>query len=219
MPQDTLFAYDGRAYTDVHDYAFLAADRPAFQCVGKVRIITGPQGEIVEKWPCGRIIPDYCFSPCATYALHRSRPVRPRCVACEQEIREARKRLWEMETRARTALGHHMQRERAQGLHEIRKLVDYQVVTGVTIKFLADHMRDAALNDRPCPHCEVRWSEMVGGWRMHISLDRTDPKRMLALDNFTLKCRTGNSQRKAPDPRAAAVRDAYWRLIRREQRG
>jgi hypothetical protein len=217
---DWLFSYDGNGYRDNRDYSFLAADRPSFQCIGKPREIHGPNGELVIKWPCGRILPDFCFTPrWRMYTSSKYRPVMLRCIACEQEIREARKRLWEHETKARTALSHHMQRERDQGLHDIRSLADYEAITGVTVAVLADEFRRAEQQDLPCPHCEVPWSKMLGGWRMQMSLDRTDPTRMLALDNFTLKCRSGNSQRKNANPRIAAIRDAYWRLIRRERRG
>jgi hypothetical protein len=204
------------------DYSWLAPDRPLFQCQGKMAVIEGPQGEVVERWPCGRLLPDLCFRPNRRrvgriYMAHW-RPVHSRCVVCEQNITDARKKLYEHEIKAQGVLSSHMRKERKQRLHNCRKLADYEVLTGVTRDWLAGKMRTAEQNDDPCPHCEVRWSQMAGGWRMQMTVDRTDRTRTLSHDNLTLRCRTGNTQKGTTDARTSAIRDAYWRVIRRECR-
>lgn len=205
------------------DYSWLASDRPLFQCQGQVKIIAGPLGEVVERRPCGRLLPDFCFRPKPRRVDHLKtvhwRPVHWRCVSCEQEDGEAYRELWIHEVRARKALQRHMRIERKEGLHGAWKLSEYEALSGVTVAWLADKMRVAEQNDSPCPHCEVRWSEMPGGWRLQMTVDRPDVSRTLAQDNCTLKCRTGNSQGARTPVRTRQVREAYWRVIRRERRG
>lgn len=197
------------------DWSWLAPDRPAFYCTGRPIHLYGPNGEHEVYEPCGRLLPDFCFrSRGSTYACSRGRPVMPRCVACEQKIRTARNRLWFWKRRTQKALQSHMIRERRQGLHCERNLADFLKLGGLTIDEIAEAMQHAAEHDTECSHCGRHWSEMPGGAKMQITLDRTDPQRLMAHDNWGLKCRTGNPQKGTTSPRVQQIRDAYWRHLR-----
>lgn len=147
---------------------------------------------------------------------------RPDCVICEYEDREQYRAEHIFEETARNRLTDHMRREREQGLHRCTTLAEYMIQTGVTIQWLADLMRRAWENDEQCAHCEsvgrrAHWHAIcpvIEGVPdlSRMTVDRTDPKRLLARDNLTLMCLTGNQQKNDTDIAIVAIRDAYWRM-------
>ena len=177
------------------DYSFMAPDRLTKQCRH-----------------CGRILPDLCFRRNRRRGGVISRH-RPRCVVCEQEIKDAYKREHRHEMAARSVLRSHMRRERKQGLHTVKTLPEYERLTGVTVEWLAAEMRAAELDDGVCPHCGVKWSLMPA----QMSVDRTDRSRLLSRSNLVLMCRTGNSQKGTLDARTWEIRRAYWREVNHER--
>lgn len=212
IPGETaMFA---RTLEVTEDWRWLAPDRPAYQCMGGAIIIIGPNLERHVHQPCGRILPDYCFRPVGHLKMPDHRPVRARCIACEQEIRTVKSRYWFWELRAARSLRAHMRKERKQGLHQETRLEPYLSLGQLTVKQVANAMRAAEANDTACPHCGKAWSQMPGGAVEQMTLDRIDTSRLLAHDNYTLKCRTGNSQHGTTEPRAQQVRDTYWRKLR-----
>jgi hypothetical protein len=205
--------FQGDLFGNSSDWSDLAPDRPAWQCQGRAVTVKGPHGEVEVYRPCGNYLPDLCFIPERALRRHsaRTRPVRARCARCEFNIRAARKRLWRYRMRAKNALAKHMLRERAAGLHVCRRLADYEVLTGVTVDWLADRMERSAVHDEACERCRKRWSTMDGSWVMQMTVDRPDTKRTLSRDNLLLKCLGCNTSEKDTDARTRNVRDAMWR--------
>jgi hypothetical protein len=172
---------------------------------------------------CGRILPLACFRPQTVQSEHG--PVlgtEPDCVVCEYDERLAYRRANLWEDAARQRLADHMQRERKQGLHNCRSVRDYELLTGVTVEWLADLMRHAYETNAACHHCEsvgrrATWQvacpiDEDGLPDLHrMTIDRTDPARLLARDNLTLMCLTGNIAKNSTDPDTYNVRQAYWR--------
>jgi hypothetical protein len=170
---------------------------------------------------CGRILPECCFF--RSHSRHGSMArFHPDCVICEYERREAWRHEHVFEEAARTRLGDHMRRERDQRLHRYRTLAEYELLTGVTVAWLAELMRDAWERNAHCHHCDS--AGRVAEWQSicpviegipdlsRMTIDRTDPSRLLARDNLTLMCLIGNIAKNDTDPRTNAIRNAYWRL-------
>jgi hypothetical protein len=202
------------SYGDVVDLSWLAPDQSSYECTGKPVVITGMDGTMETLLPCGWVLPADCFRPQpeSPYGDSRKRPVRGRCVACEEKIRTTRNRLDFWGKRITEAVRRHYKKERAEHLHAAQCFSDYLMLTGIELGALATRAREAAERDHKCQHCQKRWSEMPGGAIMHLSLDRRDPERPLSMDNYSFICRTGNSQYARVAPRARTIRDAMYRI-------
>jgi hypothetical protein len=50
-----------------------------------------------------------------------------------------------------------------------------------------------------------------------MTIDRTDPDRLLARDNLTLMCLYGNIGKNDTDPKTYGIRCAYWRMHHAQQ--
>lgn len=172
---------------------------------------------------CLRILPLTCFrGGWDSHVSRRGESRHPDCVICEFLAQEAyrQEHLWEHAAEQR--IRDHMTRERKQGLHACTTLEDYMRLTGVTISWLARKMEVAWETDDVCSHCETaglpaHWRQIVpdpyGDYRQleRMTIDRTDPKRLLARDNLTLMCRPGNVAKSKTPPDIYNDRQAYWR--------
>lgn len=211
--QAALFTMTGGEQVDL---SWLAPHQPSYECLGKAAIITGVDGAMEILYPCGFILPADCFRPRVRFgasygAPQRRRPVMMRCVECEEKIRTAKNRLNFWGNRMENSAKHHYRKERKEGLHAAPTFNDYLLLTNLDLKELAKRAREAAEQDLRCTHCHKQWSAFPGGAIMHLSLDRRDPTRLLAMDNYGFTCRTGNSQYARVSPRARTVRDAMYR--------
>jgi hypothetical protein len=143
-------------------------------------------------------------------------------VICEYDEREQYRRDHVFEVAASQRLQDHMRREREQGLHTCKTFAEYQIQTGVTVTWLADLMRHDWENDEQCGHCET--VGRAAHWHAicpviegipdlgRMTIDRTNRKRLLARDNLTLMCLSGNVAKSDTDEEINAIRNAYWRL-------
>ncbi|MBO0728580.1 MAG: hypothetical protein J2P57_04935 [Acidimicrobiaceae bacterium] len=138
-------------------------------------------------------------------------------MVCEQERNDAYKREHRYEIRARAVLGEHRRKERRQGLHNCQSPAEYEVLTGVTVPYLANLMQGTYEGpEAACPHCLVLWREMPNGLS-DMSVDRRDRGALLTRENLVLMCRTGNNQKGTLDARTWDVRQALFRVKRRER--
>lgn len=95
------------------------------------------------------------------------------------------------------------------------------LLTGVTVDWLARKMRVAWEQDDKCDHCETaglpaQWRQIVPEPHRDLSrmtIDRTDPERLLARDNLTLMCWPGNNAKAKTHPAIYNDRQAYWRMF------
>lgn len=169
---------------------------------------------------CGRILPQCCFR--AKGKGHGTVPrFEPDCHICEYERRKAYRIGHAFVVRSRAVIDHHYRIERKQGLHTCRSRTEYELLTGVTVAWLEGVMRHAYEGNARCHHCEsvgrsAEWQVICPVIEDEIDLsrmtvDRTDPSRLLARDNLTLMCLTGNVAKNDTDPHTHAVRQAAWR--------
>lgn len=210
--QRPLFTMD---FGEVVDLSWLAPDQSSYECSGRPAVIAGIDGTSETLLPCGWVLPADCFRPKvargAPYGAP-GRPVRSRCVECEERIRTAKNRLNYWGRRITKSVRRHYRIERHEGLHAAANFPDYLILTGVDLPELAKRARESAEADLRCQHCQKAWSAMPGGAIMHLSLDRRDPNRLLTMDNYQFVCRTGNSQYARVSPRARTIRDAMYRI-------
>lgn len=217
--EQLTLALVGTDLVEPEDFSFLAPDRPVYQCQGRSKTVTGPNGDTHVFRPCSRLLPDLCFRPLVydrgTTVMRR--PVRSWCVRCEQGANDAQKRLWRYDRKAANLIGSHRRKELRQGLHRCTTTAEYEALTGVTRPWLGAELQ--SVHERPgavCPHCDIPWSEMPNGLA-DLSVDRVDRKRLLSRSNLVFMCRTGNTQKGTKDPRTFEVRQAYYRHIERSR--
>jgi hypothetical protein len=152
---------------------------------------------------------------------------RPDCNICEYNAREEYHREHVFEEAARNRLDDHRSRERAEGLHDCGTLVEYQVLTGITVAWLAEEMRRAWEEDQQCHHCEsvgrtAHWQAIcpvIEGIPdlTRMTIDRIDRKRRIDRGNVRLMCLGGNISRNDTDEAVWAIRQAYWRMHNAER--
>src|SRR5262249_15610844 len=102
------------------DLSWLAPDQPSYECTGRPVILVGIGRQTETLLPCGWVLPADCFRPnpvCrARHGARRWRPVRSRCVECEERIRTAKNRLNYWGRRIATSVRRHYRIERHEGL-------------------------------------------------------------------------------------------------------